>query len=251
MLSDFNLKTDKEIKIMAEGGRKLSEIKHKLANEVHVGGNAYEIDKLADDLIAKSGGEASFKKVPGYYWATCINVNAGIVHGIPKKELVFKKGDLVSIDVGLFYKGFHTDTSISVGLNLTTKHQDFLDTGKAALKKAISQMKVDNRVYDISKAMEDTIKNAGYSPVESLVGHGVGKFLHEEPQIPCFVYDKRKNTPELQVGMVLAIEVMYTEGSPELVHEEDGWTIATADGKISGLFEETVALTKHGFLVLT
>src|SRR6266567_765294 len=115
MLSDFNLKTEEEIKIMTEGGKKLSEIKQKLASEVHVGGNAYEIDKLADDLISKSGGEASFKKVPGYYWATCINVNAGIVHGIPKKEIIFKKGDLVSIDVGLFYKGFHTDTSISVG----------------------------------------------------------------------------------------------------------------------------------------
>lgn len=251
MLSDFNLKSEEALKIMAEGGEKLHEIKNKLAKSVDVGISAYEIDKMADDLIVKSGGEASFKKVPGYYWATCINVNAGIVHGIPKKELVFKDGDLVSVDVGIFYKGYHTDTSISVGLNLSSENQKFLDTGKNALKKAIAKVKVGNRIYDISKEIEETITKAGYSPVKSLVGHGVGKFLHEEPQIPCFVYDKREATPKIQVGMALAIEVMYTAGKPELEYDEDEWTISTQDGKISGLFEDTVAITDHGSFTLT
>lgn len=251
MLSPFNLKTPEEVEIMKEGGRKLSLIKHKVVKAVKVGVSAYEIDKLADSLIAKSGGEPSFKKVPGYYWATCVNVNAGIVHGIPKKEIVFKKGDIVSIDLGIFYKGFHTDTSVSLEIGKTPANKKFLDAGKEALKAAIAQARKGNRIYDISKAIETVIKKYSFSPVTSLVGHGVGKSLHEEPQIPCFTYTSPDKTPEIEEGMCLAIEVMYTLGSPELIYEQDGWTISTHDGKISGLFEETVAVVGHGPVVLT
>lgn len=251
MLSTFELKTKDEIAIMKEGGVKLAEIKDETKKLVKVGNNAYEVDKFVDDLITKKGGAASFKKVPGYYWATCINVNAGIVHGIPKKEMVFKKGDLVSVDMGVYFKGFHTDTSVSMGLGLTKEHQKFLDAGAEALALAIKQAKVGKRIHDISKAIQDTIEKKGYNPVKSLVGHGIGRQLHEEPQIPCFVYTTPENTPEILEGMTLAIEVMYTQGASELVQGQDGWTISTADGKISGLFEETVAVGAHGPLVLT
>ena len=135
----ISIKTDEEIKIMAEGGAILARVKTKLGNTIKEGVTAMEIEKLANKLISDEGAEASFKKVPGYHWATCINVNEGLVHGIPNPSVVFKKGDLVSVDVGLFFKGFHTDTSISVGIALSDDSKKFLEVGKKALKEAIAK----------------------------------------------------------------------------------------------------------------
>jgi methionyl aminopeptidase len=244
-------KTVDDIKIMAEGGRMLSNVNKGLKKAVKAGVSAWDIEVLANELIKKEGGEPSFKKVEGYSWATCINLNDGIVHGIPKKEMIFKKGDLVSIDCGVFYKGFHTDSSVSVGVEPDHELSHFLDVGKNALKKSISQAKAGKRIYDISTTMEKTLKEAGLTPVKALVGHGVGRELHEEPQIPCFAYGNYKDSPLIEVGFVLAIEVMYVQGKPDLVLESDQWTISTSDGKISGLFEESVAVTENGPLVLT
>lgn len=249
--ANIGVKTKKEIKIMAEGGRKLAEIKKKLGEEIREGVNAEEIEREAERLIARTGGTPSFKMVPGYTWATCINVNEGVVHGIPKKEIVFEKGDVVSVDLGLFYKGFHTDTSFTVGIGPDNKLKTFLNVGKSALRAAIRKAGVGKRVYDISNAIEEKVKWAGYNPIRALVGHGIGKDLHEEPQIPCFVKGERGKTPQIPEGAVLAIEVMYTKGKPDVQLAEDGWTIKTQDGKIAALFEETVAVTKNGPLVLT
>jgi len=229
----------------------LAGIKTDLQKAVKKGVSAYDIEDLACKLIKKTGGEPSFKKVPGYSWATCVNVNDQVVHGIPKKTTIIKKGDVVSVDVGLFYKGFHTDTSFSVGVEAADDVNRFVKAGERAVAKAIKQCLAGNYIYDLSKAMESVIVGEGYSPVTSLVGHGVGKNLHEEPQIPCFTYGKREETQQLKEGLVLAIEVMYGQGSGEVVKEEDGWTISTADGKISGLVEETVAIEADGPFVLT
>ncbi|MEK7112535.1 MAG: type I methionyl aminopeptidase [Patescibacteria group bacterium] len=245
------LKTPSDISIMAEGGKKLSKIKKALKESISEGVRASDVDELAQKLIEKEGGKPSFMMVPGYKWATCVNVNDGLVHGIPKKEVVFKKGDIVSVDVGFFYKGFHTDTSFTVGLTSDGGVEKFLKTGRLALKKAIHQVKVGKRIFDISKAIEDVVKTQGYSPIKALVGHGVGRGLHEGPQIPCFTQGKKEESPEIILGMVLAIEVMYAQGSEEVEINEDGWTISMRDGKISALYEETVAITKHGPLVLT
>ncbi len=250
-MDKFELKSEEQIKIMAEGGAKLGAIKKALAAMVKEGVSSQVLEDKANELIEGSGGEASFKIVPGYHWVTCINVNSGVVHGIPSKEVVFKKGDLVSIDIGLFYKGFHTDTSVSVGINLSKEDQKFLTAGRLALKDAISQALVGNRIFDISLAIEDTLEASGYTPVVALVGHGVGRNLHEEPAIPGFVSGARERSPEIVPGMTLAIEIIYAQGKPDVVSLEDGWTIATRDGKIAALFEETVAVTRHGPLVLT
>lgn len=247
----IKLKTPEEIEIMAEAGKKLSRVKNALAKATKVGVNAKEIEDLAMKLIKEEGAEASFSKVKDYKWATCISVNEVVVHGIPHEEIVFKDGDLVSIDVGLYWKGFHSDTSISVGLNLSPENQKFLNIGKNALEKALSKVKVGNHIYDISLAIEDTIENAGYSTIKALVGHGVGRDLHEEPQIPCFVPDKIENSPLIVKGMVLAVEVMYAMGGDKVEVLEDGWTIAMRDGKIAGLFEETIAVLEKGTKVLT
>jgi methionyl aminopeptidase len=247
----LTIKTRKEIEIMAEGGKKLRKIKNILEDKVKEGENAFKVEQLAVQLIKEEDGQPSFMMVPGYYWATCVNVNAGLVHGIPKKEVVFKKGDLVSIDVGIYFKGFHTDTSISLGIEPQEETSKFLEAGKEALEDAIKKCRPGNKIYDISGAIQDRIEKSGYSVVKALVGHGVGKNLHEDPQIPLFRIGDREHSPSIGPGMALAIEVMYTQGSSDVVLEKDGWTISTRDGKISALFEETVAVTSQGSLVLT
>lgn len=248
---NIKIKTEEEIEVMAEGGRILGKIKNELMAKIVEGENAGNIEILADSLIKNGGGLPSFKKVKGYSWATCVNVNDGVVHGIPKKSIIFKKGDVVSVDVGLFYKGFHTDTSFSCAIASNSETKAFLLVGKAAFKNAIEAARIGNRIYDISQAMQNTIEKAGYSPIRALVGHGIGRNLHELPQIPCFVAGKRKDSPEIRSGFVLAIEAMYAQGLPEVILADDGWTIKTKDGKIAGLFEETVAVTKSGPVVLT
>jgi len=247
----FYTKSKDEIEIMAECGQKLARVKKALFEKVAEGVSAWDIEALAVSLIKKEGAEASFKKVPGYSWATCVNLNAGLVHGIPKKEVVFKKGDLVSVDLGLYFKGFHTDCSFSKGINVNSDTEKFLEAGHEALKKAIDATIAGNRVYDISEAIEKTITSYGFTPIRALVGHGVGRDLHEDPQIPCFLPGAKEESMEIVEGATFAIEVMYAKGAPDLVQENDGWTISTADGKISALFEETVAITKDGPLVLT
>jgi methionyl aminopeptidase len=246
-----SIKTPEEVQIMAEGGAKLRRVKKELMKHVKVGVSAAEIDDLAEKLILDEGAVPSFKMVPGYHWTTCINVNDGIVHGIPKKELVFKEDDIVSVDVGLFYKGFHADTSMSTYLGKDKEKIKFLDCGRKALKECIKTAKKGKKIGDISAIMEATLESCGYKPVRALVGHGVGRELHEAPAVPCFVSGSRDERVELVPGLVIAIEVMYAAGKPDLVTDSDGWTIRTRDGKITALFEETVAITSNGPLVLT
>lgn len=247
----MNIKTKAEIEVMRQGGRKLAKIRELLLKNIKEGVCAWEIEELATRLIKKEGAEASFKTVPNYGWATCINVNEGLVHGIPKKDVVFKKGDVVSVDLGIYYKGFHTDTSFTKAVNPDIKTANFLQAGKVAIKKAINKARPGKYVYDISEAIEASIKRAGFSPIKALVGHGIGRSLHEEPKIPCFVLGKKEESPRLSAGLVLAIEVMYSMGKPDVVLNKDGWTISTADGKMSALFEDTVAVTNKGPFVLT
>src|SRR4030042_6053585 len=147
------LKSYSEVAVMTVGGAKLGRIKKALAVAIKEGVRASEIEDLAVKLIKEEGAEASFKKVPGYHWATCVNVNGGLVHGIPVSSVVFKKGDIVSIDVGVYYKGFHTDTSISVGVGASPKNQKFLNTGREALARAMKEASEGNNLYDISQAI--------------------------------------------------------------------------------------------------
>lgn len=248
----LSIKTPAQIRIMAEGGHKLARIRQALVEAVKPGVTGLQLEKLAVKLIAAAGGQPSFQMVPGYDWATCININDIVVHGIPNSTKL-KTGDVIGIDVGIYYRGFHTDTSVSVAVGSPTlRTKLFLDTGRNALKKAISLAKSGNRVGDLSLAMQTGVEMAGYSAVTALTGHGIGRELHEEPAIPCFVVGSVKQSPQLVSGMVLAIEIMYNQGNSEVVYQnDDGWTIATTDGKISGLFEETVAVTDKGPVVLT
>lgn len=250
-MPQVSIKIPYEIAIMAEGGAKLARVKNAISKTVAVGVSAWDIEELATKLILDEGATPSFKMVPGYSWTTCVNVNEGIVHGIPRSDMLFKGGDLVSVDLGLFYKGFHTDTSISIYLGDDPETVKFMDVGRRALNDAIKTAKVGKTIGDIAGVIENAITQGGYKPVRSLVGHGVGRSLHEYPPVPCFVSGGASERIILDPGMVLAIEVMYTMGDPDLVTDSDGWTIKTRDGKISALFEETVAIKASGPLVLT
>jgi len=250
-MNKFNLKTEKEIEIMAESGKRLYEVKSKLKDAVKPGVTAFEIETLANELIEKTGAEASFSKVPGYKWATCINGNEGVVHGIPHKEIVFTNDDIVSVDVGLVYNKYHSDTSFSKYLGKDPKKKKFLDIGKRSLEAGISQFKEGNLVEDIPRAMETVLRQNGLNPFSSLTGHGIGKNLHEDPRVPCMILGSEDEQVQLVPGMVLAIEVMYTEGKDKIKVERDGWTISTKDDKMAALWEETVALTSRGRIILT
>ena len=238
---------------MKDNGQKLKQVMAEVLLKVKPGVSLQELEEVAARKIEELGGEPSFKRVPGYHWATCINLNEGVVHGIPD-DTPIKKGDLVSVDAGFYSQDFHTDMArtIKVGSEEGEVGSDkFLEAGEEALEKAIKQVKPGNRVGHISSAIEQAIKKAGYNPVKKLTGHGVGRQLHQKPNIPCFLKGKIKETPLLKKGMALAIEVIYTQGKPDLFVTSDGWTIRTQDGKIAGLFEETVAVGADGPLVLT
>lgn len=251
------IRTSGQIEVMREGGKRLAEVFGQVLAKVKPGIKLSELDQLAETLIKKQKGKPSFKMVKGYHWATCINVNQGVVHGIPGNYQI-KVNDIVGLDMGMFFGGVHTDmarTVLVTGKNQRkasqTKIKNFLKFGERALREAIKAARVGKRIGHISQMIENQIRKAGFSPVKVLTGHGVGKKLHEEPQIPCFLKTEIKKTPLIKPGMSLAIEVIYTQGSPRLVLGEDNWTIETADGSLAGLFEDTVIVTKKKPLTLT
>jgi methionyl aminopeptidase len=235
---------------MSEGGARIGWIKGQLASAVKEGVTPLEIDSLCDRLIKEGGNKASFKMEPGYHYATCINVNSGMVHGIPNK-VPFKPGDVVKIDLGLFNHGFHLDTAITVQVPpIDPKITAFLDTGRRAEAAAISMALPGNTVFDIGQAMQSVVEGDGYNVVRDLTGHGIGREMHMDPWIPCFA-DKQSKKDILQLDQTIAIETMYTMGDWHLVEDPDGWTLSTQDGSITGYFEETVYITKNGPVTLT
>lgn len=236
---------------MREGGRRLAEVFAQVLPQVKPGLTLSYIDRLVEGEIKRVGGRPSFKMVAGYDWASCINLNQGVVHGIPGERKI-KVGDLVSLDVGLFYRGYHTDRAETVLVKRGDRvRADFIETGKKVLVQAIAQAKPGNQVGHISRVIQDGLVRVGYSPIRALTGHGIGKKLHQGPVIPCYLEGELESTPSLKAGMTLAIEVIYAAGKPDLAQLPDGWTIQTADGKIAGLFEETVAVAQNGPFILT
>ena len=257
---NISIKTPQEIEIMAQGGKILAEILQKVLAKTVPGTTTLELDKYTEQLILAAGAQPSFKIEKGYQFSTCMNVNDMVVHGLPS-EYQLQNGDILGVDLGVFYKGFHTDGSWTIevqslpagkaGEKLKVKSK-FLETGEIALQKAIEKCVEENHIGDISKTIQDIVERAGYSSVKQLMGHGVGKKLHEDPDIPCFLRGKVENTPKIKIGMVLAVEIIYNEGkSPIWYQNDDGWTIVTRDSSLSGLFEHTVTVTENGPMVLT
>ncbi|PIR99294.1 type I methionyl aminopeptidase [Candidatus Collierbacteria bacterium CG10_big_fil_rev_8_21_14_0_10_44_9] len=237
---------------MRIGGGMLGRVRKALYDFTQVGVTPKAVEFKARQLIKAEGGELSFTKVPGYHWATCININEGIVHGIPISDVPFADGDLVTVDVGVYSHGYHTDAAFSKVVGTSTVAKDrFIKAGLEGLENAIATVKPGNRIGDISEAMESTLLKYDYKATRELTGHGVGKELHEDPMISNVVLGPREKTPLIKLGQTLAIEIIYAQGKPALVLEEDGWTISTKDGKLSAVQEETVVVNEDGCSILT
>jgi methionyl aminopeptidase len=251
-----NLKTPQDIKKMQAGGHILAKVLMETVGAIKPGVSEKEIDALAERLIKSYGAKPGFKMVQGYKNAICISTNNSVVHGIPTNYKL-NDGDIVGVDCGVYYEGFHTDMSETVkvqksGKNIKDEKDIFLEIGKRALDEAIKTAIAGNRVGNISETIQDIVEGSGYSVVRTLIGHGVGRALHEDPEIPGFLDKDIKKTPVLKKGMTIAIEVIYNMGAPDVIYSnDDGWTITTRDGSLSGLFERTVAIVDSGPLILT
>ena len=207
-----------------------------------------QLDELAE--IRKLGATPGFMTVPGYSWTTCMNLNNEVVHGIPR-DIALKNGDIFSCDIGAQYQGWHTDAawSIIIGEEKDPEKEKFLKAGEEAMWQGINQARSGNRIGDIGAAMQKVVEGAGYSVVRSLVGHGIGRKLHEDPEVPGFGRPGR-GLP-LKKDMTIAIEAIYNQGGPDVVLDTDGWTISTKDGTLGGLFEMTLIIKDDQAEVLT
>lgn len=253
----IQLKTPQEIEVMAEGGKILKEILQNLAQAVRPGVTTEEIDKLARELVlswAKKMPEAkissSFCGYRGFPGFVCISVNEEVVHGIPSPKKVLAEGDIVGLDFGIVYRGFHTDSAITVPVGKISKEAEkLLRVTKESLELGIQEVLVGNTVGDIGYAVQKYAEKNGFGIVKELVGHGVGKKLHEEPYVPN--YGKKGEGEPLREGVVIAIEPMVTAGKPAVELAKDNWTYRTKDHRLAAHFEHTIAVTKEGPRVLT
>jgi methionyl aminopeptidase len=243
------LKSSEEAEIIRENGIILGKAHAEVAKIIGVGVRTKDLDKIAELFILDSGGKPSFKNYNGFPATLCISVNDVVVHGIPSsRELI--DGDIVSIDCGVYKNGFHADSAYTymVGSVKPEIRQLLIDT-KISLFEGINAVKPGNRVGDVSYSIQSFTESLGYGVVRELVGHGVGKYLHEAPEVPNF--GKRGNGPKLQAGMVIAIEPMITLGKRFVVQENDNWTIRTEDRRVAAHFEHTVIVSKGGCEILT
>ncbi len=242
-------KTDEEIETIREGAVILGRAHAEVAKVIKPGVTTKFLDSVAFEYIKSNFAEPSFKGYNEFPASLCISVNDQVVHGIPG-DYTLKDGDIVSIDCGVFYKGFHSDSAYTYAVGeVEEKTRHLLKVTKESLYKAIENAIVGNRIGDIAYAVQAHAENEGFSIVRELVGHGVGKMLHEGPEVPN--YGKRGKGVKLEEGMVLAIEPMINLGRKNIVQEGDGWTIRTADRKPSAHFEHTVAIRRDKADILT
>ena len=242
-------KSQAEIELMAAAGMVVAGTLAVLEERLEPGVTMAELDKVAEDFIRSQGGVPTSKGYKGFPAAICISPNDMIVHGIPG-NYVAKEGDIISFDIGVTKDGLIADSCATFPVGeISDEAQRLLDTCKAALEAGIEAAQVGAFVGDISAAVQQTVEEAGFSVVRSLVGHGVGRDYHEDPQVPNFVMSYRG--PQLVEGMTIAIEPMITAGGPEVYSHDDNWSISTVDGSLAAHFEHTVAITAEGPRVLT
>ena len=245
----ISIKSKKEIEIIREGGKIAARILKILAQNAQPGITGKELEKKAQQEIKKAKVKPSFLGHAGYPAATCVSIDEGVVHGIPS-DRVLKEGDIVGIDLGVEYRGYHSDTAITVGVGkINNQKRRLLEITEKSLHQGLSLIKPGVSLGDIQNRIQTIVEKAGYSVIRDLAGHGIGKNLQEEPSIPNFA--KPGTGPVLKQGMVLAIEPMVAEGDWHVKILDDGWTVVTADGSDAAHFEHTIAITKDGYEILT
>lgn len=244
------IKSEREIELMRESCKRLEYVHYELGKHVKPGISTYEIDKIGEKLIREQGGIPNFLNYNGYPASICVSVNEEVVHGIPRKDKILKDGDIVSLDAGLIYKGFHSDAARThfVG-NVSDDVKKLVERTKQSFFEGIKMAKAGNHLYDISNAIDDYISQFGYGIVEELVGHGIGTSLHEDPQIPNFAQTRRGLM--LRPGMTLCIEPMINMGTHEVSWLDDDWTVVSDDDSPSAHYENTILITEGEPEILT
>jgi methionyl aminopeptidase len=243
-------KSPQELDKMRRAGRITAEARDLVAAAVRPGITTKDLDQIAEEAIRSAGAVPSFKGYRGFPASICTSVNEEIVHGIPGKR-VLREGDLISLDVGAIWEGYHGDSAVTVfvGEPPSDEAEKLVRVTQESLEAGISQIRAGGRLSDIGHAVQQVAEGAGFSVVREYVGHGVGQSLHEDPQIPN--YGPPGRGPELRPGLVIAVEPMVNMGGWETRALEDGWTVVTADGSLSAHFEHTIAVTEDGPEVLT
>ena len=244
------IKSQREIELMRHAGKLLGQTLKQLEEAVRPGMSTWELNKIGEEIIRGYGCIPSFLNYNGYPASICISLNDEVVHGIPRKDFIIQEGDIVSMDAGLIYQGYHADAARTVGVGeITENARKLIEVTRQSFFEGIRQAKQGNHLYDISGAIGDYAESFGYGVVRDLVGHGIGKNLHEDPQIPNF--RQRRRGLKLQAGMTLAIEPMINEGSPDVCWADDDWTVMTEDCSLSAHYENTVLITDGEPEILT
>ena len=244
------IKSPREIELMRESNRLLAEVHKALEESIRPWMTTLDVDRLGEKLIRERGGIPNFKNYNGYPASICVSVNDEVVHGIPSKYRVLQEGDIVSLDAGLIYKGYHSDAARTHAVGkVSPEKQKLMDVTKQSFFEGMKYAKAGNYLYDISNAIDAYVSQFGYGIVRDLVGHGIGTHLHEDPQIPNFAQKKRGI--KLAPGMTLAVEPMINMGTWQVEFLSDGWTVVTKDGLPSAHYENTILITEGEPEILT
>ncbi len=252
-MKSVQLRTPEELASQRETGRRLMEVVDQLVPMIKSGLTTNELDEKAEELLRAQGGTPSFQTVPGYRWSTCLPVNEQIVH-TPPSNRVLKDGDVLTLDIGLYREGLHTDyaTTVVVGQSPSESVDRFLEIGLKALEKSIEAARVGGYLGEISQVLEHDIHGSGYFILKELTGHGVGTELHQPPYIPGYLDRPVEKTRVIEPGLVIAVEVIYAMGTENLSHEsDDEWSIVTKDGSLSACFERTIGFDEKNRFILT
>jgi methionyl aminopeptidase len=245
-----SIKSAREIELMRAAGKILAKVHENLEKELKPGMSTWEVDKIGEELIRSYGCIPSFKNYNGYPASVCVSVNEEVVHGIPAKKRILHPGDIVSLDCGVIYKGYHSDAARTHGIGEISEEAQLLITRtRQSFFEGIKYAVEGNHLHDISNAIGAYAESFGYGVVRDLVGHGIGTHLHEDPQIPNFT--QRSRGPKLRAGMTLAIEPMINAGRYDVEWLDDDWTVVTQDESLSAHYENTVLITPDGPEILT
>lgn len=245
-----SIKSAREIELMRAAGKILEKVHDNLGKELKVGMSTWEIDRLGEEIIRSYGCIPSFKNYNGYPASVCVSVNDEVVHGIPSRKHLIQEGDIVSLDIGVIYKGYHSDAARTHGVGeLSQEAALLIERTRQSFFEGIKYAKEGNHLHEISNAIAAYAESFGYGVVRDLVGHGIGTRLHEDPQIPNFTQKSRG--VRLKAGMTLAIEPMINAGRFDVVWQEDNWTVVTQDGSLSAHYENTILVTSGEPEILT
>lgn len=248
--TSVSIKSEKEIELMRESCRLLTIVHKEMEEAIRPGISTQEINILGDSVIRKLGGIPNFKNYNGYPASICVSVNNEVVHGIPSKKRILQEGDIVSLDAGLIYKGYHSDAARTHAVGqISPEARQLIDVTKQSFFEGIKYARAGNHLNDICSAIDRYATSYGYGIVSALCGHGIGKHLHEDPEVPN--YTMKKRGIKLRAGMTLAIEPMINMGTGEVEWLDDDWTVVTADGKLSAHYENTVLITEGEPEILT